>query len=304
MIYTAGAISTIMTETWGKSPGVIPALSFFPKVNRHLSSLILGRMATPPKIINWDKLADWATWPWRSLLLPPVCPLCFDSLPANAENTAEYCSACREQLVSNDARCRRCGNRLPSGHVATSEGCDVCRNQRLKWDGVITVGDHEGLLQHAVIAAKQASGAPVAAAMAELLSAQVAAADWLGDVDLVVPTPIYWLRRIRRGVNPAERLGAAVARGLNVKFCPHLLKVSRIMRKQSELRLTARRANVRDGFQVQTPHLLSDATVLLVDDVMTSGATAAEISSKMRKCGAKRVIVAVAARAPRGETGN
>src|SRR5690606_11452502 len=131
-------------------------------------------------------------------------------------NTAEYCSQCREQLVSHDARCRRCGNRLPPGQEATSEGCDVCRNQRLKWDGVITVGDHEGLLQHAVIAAKQASGAPVAAALAELLANRVAATDWLGHVDLVVPTPIYWLRKIRRGMNPAQRLGASVARCLKI----------------------------------------------------------------------------------------
>ncbi|MCC9607677.1 hypothetical protein LOC68_11535 [Blastopirellula sp. JC732] len=201
-------------------------------------------------------------------------------------------------------RCRRCGNRLPPAGLATDAGCDFCRDMRPKWDGVITLGDHSGLLQQAIITAKQASGAPVAAAIANLLASKVAETDWLGTIDLVVPTPIYWLRRIRRGINPAERLAAAIARRLNVKFCPHALKISRMMRKQSELRLAARRANVRDGFRVKTPHLLSGASVLLVDDVMTSGATAAEITGKMRKCGAARVIVAVAARAPRGETGN
>ncbi|UUO05822.1 hypothetical protein M4951_20945 [Blastopirellula sp. J2-11] len=261
-------------------------------------------MSTPPTKINWGKFTSWATWPWRSLLLPAHCPLCLDSLSSSTDNSAEYCAACCDQIVREEARCRRCGNRLPPGHGPGRDDCDICRNLRLKWDGVIALGDHSGLLQQAVIAAKQASGAPVAAAMAELLATTAAQTDWLGKVDLVIPTPIYWLRRIRRGVNPAERLGAALARRLNVKFCPRLIKVARIMRKQSELRIAARRANVRDGFRVKTPHLLTGATVLLVDDVMTSGATAAEITGKMQKCGASRVIVAVAARAPRGETGN
>lgn len=188
--------------------------------------------------------------------------------------------------------------------MPAADGCDFCRGRRLKWEGVIPLGDHAGLLQHAIIAAKQAGGAPVCAALADLLADQVAATDWLGPIDLVVPVPIYWMRKIRRGFNPAQRLGEAIARRLNVKFCPHTLKISRRMRKQSELRITARRANVRDGFRVKTPDSLAGRSVLLVDDVMTSGATASEITSKMRKSGADRVIVAVAARAPLGETGN
>lgn len=261
-------------------------------------------MRIPPRTSNWRALINWAIWPWRELLLPATCPLCLTALSPTAENRAEYCETCREDLVSSDPRCQRCGNCLPSGRVPSDSGCDVCRDMRLRWEGVIALGDHGGLLQHAIIAGKSAGGAPVAAATARLLATKVAETEWLKSVDLVVPTPIYWLRRIRRGFNPAERLGAEIARRLNVKFCPHALKITRIMRKQADLRLAARRANVRGGFQVRTPQALSGATVLLVDDVMTSGATAAEITGKMRKCGAARVIVAVAARAPRGETGN
>ncbi|PQO35382.1 ComF family protein [Blastopirellula marina] len=261
-------------------------------------------MRTPPQITNWRDLTNWAIWPWRELLLPAACPLCLTATEPSAGITAEYCDACREELISVEPRCRRCGNHLSPGHSLADERCDLCRDMRLRWEGVIALGDHAGLLQQAIIAAKSAKGATVAAATAQLLATKVAETDWLKNVDLVIPTPIYWLRRIRRGFNPAERLGSEIAKRLNVKFCPHALKITRMMRKQSDLRITARRANVRGGFRVRTPHLLPGATVLLVDDVMTSGATAAEITSKMLKSGAARVIVAVAARAPRGETGN
>lgn len=114
--------------------------------------------------------------------------------------------------------------------------------------------------------------------------------------DLVVPVPMHWSRRIVRGTNPAEVLAEMVAQKLQIPVALDLLQNRRKTRKQGTLLPDQRRRNVREAFSVSAGYDIKDTCILLIDDVMTTGATGDELSRMLRRAGARRVSVAVLAR--------
>ncbi len=116
-------------------------------------------------------------------------------------------------------------------------------------------------------------------------------------VDCVVPVPLHWLRRWQRGYNQSASLALGLATGLRLPVQKWWLKRIRNTPSQKILSATARKENVRGAFGVRSTAALAGRSVLLVDDVMTTGATAHEAARMLRKAGAKRVLVAVLARA-------
>jgi predicted amidophosphoribosyltransferase len=108
---------------------------------------------------------------------------------------------------------------------------------------------------------------------------------------------MHWRRRFLRGTNSAAVLAEALADKLQLPLRRRLLRRRRYTRPQFSLSPPERRANVRGAFSVGAGYPLQEAHVLLVDDIMTSGATCNEAARTLRKAGARRVTVVVAARA-------
>jgi ComF family protein len=115
-------------------------------------------------------------------------------------------------------------------------------------------------------------------------------------IDLVVPIPLHWKRRWMRGYNQAAAIGRELALGLGVKFAPKLLRRVRHTPQQIQPSAAARKENVRGAFAVSRRASLGTGTVLLVDDVLTTGSTASEAARTLRAAGASKVMVAVLAR--------
>ena len=115
-------------------------------------------------------------------------------------------------------------------------------------------------------------------------------------IDVVAAIPRFWLQRLVRRHNAAETLASALAGRLGVRFRRSALVKTRKTPDQTELPPTRRRKNLRGAFKVYLPRAVAGRTVLLVDDVLTTGTTANEASKVMRRAGAKRVLVAVLAR--------
>jgi ComF family protein len=116
--------------------------------------------------------------------------------------------------------------------------------------------------------------------------------------DVIVPVPMFWTRRLLRGVNSPEILAESLAGRLDLPVLRRVLVRTRNTLPQFSLPPSERFPNVRGAFRVRRGYDLSGARVLLVDDVLTTGATSSEAARALRSAGAEAVLVAVAARAP------
>jgi len=116
--------------------------------------------------------------------------------------------------------------------------------------------------------------------------------------DLVTPMPMHWLRQLERGFNQAELLAVPLAKRLNVPIVAALQRV-RQTPKQAGLTNAKRRANVAGAFRVNRRVEFAGKRVLLVDDVLTTGASAGAAAAALKKAGAKHVTILTLARVDR-----
>lgn len=117
-------------------------------------------------------------------------------------------------------------------------------------------------------------------------------------IDLIVPVPLHFLRRMGRRYNQAELLAGALAKMTGLAYAPQLLKRKKSTKQQSGLSRSVRLKNVRGAFMVPPSwkEKLQGASILLIDDVLTTGATAEAASRTLLNCGAKEVSVLTLAR--------
>jgi ComF family protein len=115
--------------------------------------------------------------------------------------------------------------------------------------------------------------------------------------DLLIPVPMYWYRRFRRGINSASLLADGASTVLERPVAARTLWCCRATSKQSMLSVRERLQNVRHSFRFWWPRALSKRHVAIVDDTMTTGATAHELARLLTSAGVRRVTVLVAARA-------
>jgi ComF family protein len=237
-----------------------------------------------------------------NFLYPPRCAACGVSLPI--ETTRRVCASCLAAVEPpRPPLCVACGT--PLGGRDGDERCDHCRAAPPAFDSARAIARYRAGVNDA---ARDGSGTVAALlrrhkygldqslgrALAEFLDAAPALDP--GAFDVVIPVPLHRSRLRWRGFNQAALLGAALARRLD---CP--LDVSSLARVRSTPPQTARdRAqrtrNVRDAFAVRRPSCVAGRRVLLVDDVMTTGATADECARVLRAAGARRIDVLTLAR--------
>jgi ComF family protein len=227
------------------------------------------------------------------LLYPGACHVCDSPLPPEA---GPFCESCHKALTVDPlAQCPRCAGTVgPFADVA--DGCPHCHGISFPFDKVSRLGPYEGPLREVILRMKHPAGEGLAECVGELWAgcAEVRLRE-LG-ANLVVPMPLHWRRRWRRGYNQSEALARAVAARLGLPCRPYCLRRVRHTPLQASQSPAARLENVRNSFRA-TGSALRDQTVLLVDDVLTTGSTAAEATRALRAAGARRVVVAVLARA-------
>jgi ComF family protein len=114
--------------------------------------------------------------------------------------------------------------------------------------------------------------------------------------DLVIPIPQSWQVRLRRRFNPASVIAQVLARGLGVRADEHILRRRRNTRPQKRVPVQRRFHNQKNSFRVRDGHVVDGRRILLVDDVVTTGATCSEAARTLRQHGAKSCRVAVLAR--------
>lgn len=230
------------------------------------------------------------------LLFPPRCVACNGEMEPPVG--LPLCAGCRETLApKGGARCPRCAAERPPTNQGTD--CLQCRDRTFAFDGAVALGPYHGALRRAVLAVKHPGGIPLAMALGELLSGVHAERLAEQKVDVIVPVPMHWRRRIVRGANGPDVIAERLARRLGGELLTEALVRCRNTRLQGELPLSARTANVRGAFRVRKGYDFHDARVLLVDDVLTTGATLTAAARQLKRAGAAGVLAAVLARAQR-----
>ena len=226
---------------------------------------------------------------------PPECSLCgteIDGLPN------VFCVLCQEKLkpvLLNE--CPRCG--APLGPYADlTKGCGQCRKESFAFDRVVRLGIYDGEMRLACLRAKAAGGSNLARGLADLLVDQKQSMLKDFGVDLVVPIPEHWSRRLLHPHYAAETLSRQVARRLGIRFSRTTLLKHRRTPKQATSPTPLRRLQQQGSFVVRRTSDVAEKTILLVDDILTTGSTASAAAKTLKNAGASRVIVAVIAVSP------
>jgi len=218
--------------------------------------------------------------PLREISRIPVCSRC---LKEPEPFVAEYfCVACRTPFL----------NRAP---LDESGRCAMCRLGLSGYDAVYSYGSYEGALRKLVHLFKYGGVRPLAKPLGDYLARALPRDQ---RFDLIVPMPLHWRRRWQRGFNQADLLAREIARRWSAPV-GRIARRVRFTAPQAGLTLAQRRQNVRGAFSVMRGVRLDGMRVLLVDDVLTTGASASACARALKRAGASHVALLTLARADR-----
>lgn len=184
--------------------------------------------------------------------------------------------------------------------------CGTCREGELAFDGARTFGLYAGKLRKVVLRLKFAGDERLGARLGELLGPSWDSLEQTGEwvSPLIVPVPLHPSRQRERGFNQSEHLAAGLVRALRSQSAGTALQIdkaclrrTRATRPQTGLSVTARRQNLRAAFEVIDPRHIRARVIVLVDDVMTTGATFSACARTLKRAGALRVFGLALARA-------
>ena len=207
------------------------------------------------------------------------------------------CEECRGRMPRlGPPVCARCGIGLPGAFDAEVE-CASCRTASPAFEMARAPWGYAGAAQEVVQQFKYRRRWRLGRWLAESMAAEARAVFPLDEVDAVVPVPPHWFKRRLQGFNAAEDLASAVARSLDKPYVPRALSRRRWTVTQTRLSWQARSRNVRGAFTARAEGQ-GHRSLLLVDDVLTSGATANACARALKAAGVARVFVLTAARTP------
>lgn len=225
-------------------------------------------------------------------LYPPHCLWCEEMVNSHTY----FCDSCHASLILNEdqARCRRCS--APTGpHLNTAENCIHCRADPYAFENVISLGPHDDELKHACRLVKAATGSLLTHALTVQLWEQLNRDSDRAKVDLIVPVPHHWSERLFHSHFPSELAAQSLSLLSSIPVESKAVRKVRKTPKQTDLTPTERRKNLRDAFQA-TSSIVSGKTILLVDDVLTTGTTAHQATKALLSAEASQVFVAVLSR--------
>ncbi|RPF70308.1 ComF family protein [Aurantiacibacter spongiae] len=227
--------------------------------------------------------------PLVDLVYPPRCPVCGDGIGAQTG----LCLECWNSLaVPGEPACSLC--QMPASHdEVTPEGavCRTCRMQRPEHDGIAAATLYNDTARKLVLSFKHGNRIALAPVLARLIVSRLPGVDedWVA-----VPVPLHRSRLWRRGYNQSALLAREIARRTGARLCVDALKRLRATPSLGGLD-RAGRADVLAGAIALDPRragIVSGARVLVVDDVLTSGATSTACVRALKDGGAAKVVIA------------
>jgi ComF family protein len=225
------------------------------------------------------------------LVFPSICEVCGKGgLPG------PFCEDCRRELIeAAGSVCPRCA--MPVGpHTNLEKGCADCRGHGLGFDAAVALGTYQGPIRALCLSIKNEPSGWLCAHLTDLLMESQGEVLRSAHPCCVVPVPLHWRRRIARGYNQADALADRLSKRLKV---PRVHALRRVASTPKLARLgREERANLmRHAFTAKRSRITPGGTLILVDDILTTGSTCGAAARALKASGASRVIAAVIGRA-------
>jgi len=229
----------------------------------------------------------------RRRWLPAPCHLC------SRDTTVPHglCPACEREwrALTGRPRCPGCGLLMPGADGEEAMPCGACRRRPRAFDAAIAAVDLEASARHLVHRLKYHHDFSVLSLLSDTLLQAVRDTQAPPWPQALVPMPVHPARRRRRGFNQAQLLARELGRALGIPVCDRAVRRVRDTGSLTALDAAARRRALRGAFEADGP---LPARVAIVDDVLTTGASAEALTVALRRAGAEQVSVWTVARTP------
>jgi len=229
-----------------------------------------------------------------SMIYPPRCLGC----GGKVDSDFGFCGPCwRETPFIGGAICDSCGVPLPGEAEEGPLTCDACLAQPRPWTQARSALIYAGNAKRLVLALKHGDREEIAKPAAGWMAR--AMADLPTKNMLIAPIPLHWTRMVKRRYNQAALLAQALSRHTGLPVCPDLLQRKKRTRPMDDMPRELRFSSVKGAIDVHPSrrHRIAARPVLLVDDVMTSGATLAAATDACLAAGSGPVFAVTLARA-------
>ena len=231
---------------------------------------------------------------WHSLnqlLWPAVCINCRRS---TSETDRGLCQDCWDRLLAcaGGDYCRRCG-RDASKFALVQGTCPDCQGREIYFDSIARCGVYGQALQTMILGFKNGK-TELDSVLSFLANAALEGSGFSAEIELFVPVPLHWSRRLARGYNQSCIL-AAKLRHPTARISTDLVRIRRTRLQPVAASAVARARNVAGAFAVRRGHDFTGRRICLIDDIKTSGSTLNECARVLKQAGASRVFSLVLA---------
>ncbi len=248
-----------------------------------------------PRRVRLPELAHRVYNATLNLLLPPRCMRCGDAVSA----AGAICGPCWAALAFLAPPCCACCG-IPFEHEAAAGTlCGACTRERPVFNRCRSALRYDDESRGLILAFKHGDRTQTAPLFGRWMA--VAGAELLAEADLIVPVPLHWTRLLARRFNQSALLAQRIGQEAGVRYAPNVLVRRKRTRSQGRLTRVQRRENVQAAFAVSAGGraAIAGRRVLLVDDVLTTGATVTACARVLGRAGAEAVDILTLARVVR-----